>query len=237
VAEIPKKLLKILQGVTAKRAKTVIDHIIEHGHITTVELKDLYGYNHPPRAARDVREQGIPLDTFRMKGKDGRPMAAYRFADLTKIENHKLGGRQVFPKLLKTDLYAAQDGRCAICNQGYEDRYLQVDHRVPYEVAGDRVSDEADQAAFMLICGSCQRSKSWTCEHCENWLDDKDSIVCLRCYWASPTEYTHAAMRQERRVDIVWAENEIKDFERIRREAEKNHRSIGEEIKRLIQRT
>ena len=35
--------------VLAKRAKTVIDHILKHGHITTEELKNLYGYDHPPR--------------------------------------------------------------------------------------------------------------------------------------------------------------------------------------------
>jgi hypothetical protein len=48
--------------VTAKRPKTVIGHILKHGQITTEELKNLYGYNHPPRAARDVKEHGIPIE-------------------------------------------------------------------------------------------------------------------------------------------------------------------------------
>ena len=60
----PKEFIKLLQSVKAKRPKTVIDHILKHGQITTEELKDTYGYNHPPRAARDVREQGIPLKTL-----------------------------------------------------------------------------------------------------------------------------------------------------------------------------
>ena len=155
MAELPEKFLKILRGITAKRAKTVIDHILANGHITTEELKEQDGYAHPPRGARDVREQGIPLETFKVKGADGRSIAAYRFADLSKIEGHKLGGRRIFSKQLSVDLYGRQEGRCGICYQVYERRYLQVDHRVPYQVIGDRAADESNRSAFMLICGSC----------------------------------------------------------------------------------
>lgn len=55
----------------------VIDHIIAHGFITTEDLQK-YGYNHPPRAARDVREAGIPLETFFVESSDGQRIAAYR---------------------------------------------------------------------------------------------------------------------------------------------------------------
>ncbi|MCL2134043.1 MAG: hypothetical protein FWH37_00565 [Candidatus Bathyarchaeota archaeon] len=56
--------LKLLNSITAKRPRAVIQHIIEYGYITSQELKDTYGYNHPPRAVRDVREHGIPLITY-----------------------------------------------------------------------------------------------------------------------------------------------------------------------------
>jgi hypothetical protein len=74
--KLPEWFLERLESITAKRAKTVIDHILKHGHITTEQLKDLYGYDHPPRAARDVREQGIPLETFRVSGSQGRSIAS-----------------------------------------------------------------------------------------------------------------------------------------------------------------
>ena len=48
----PKEFLELCKSVTAKRPKTVIDHILKHGHITTEELRNKYGYDHPPRAAR-----------------------------------------------------------------------------------------------------------------------------------------------------------------------------------------
>ncbi len=46
--EVSAELLALCRTITAKRPKTVIDHILKHGFITTEELKDNYGYNHPP---------------------------------------------------------------------------------------------------------------------------------------------------------------------------------------------
>ena len=238
MAKLPQEFLDALNRVTAKRARTVIDHILKHGHITTEELKERYGYDHPPRAARDVREQGIPLETYALKGAHGRTIAAYRFGDLfgdlSKIERHKLGGRQTFSKLLKTDLYAKQDGRCAICFQPYEDRYLQVDHRVPYEVAGDNVADQSNQSAFMLICASCQRSKSWTCEHCENWKTVKDRGTCATCYWGSPEKYTHLAMQSLRREVMTWTGDEVKSHARLLKRALQAKMPLSDYIKKLL---
>ena len=76
IVAIDPKLLEAAQKVTAHRPKVMIDHIIAHGYITTEELKETYGYNHPPRVAGDVRDQGIPLETFKVKGRDGRSIAA-----------------------------------------------------------------------------------------------------------------------------------------------------------------
>lgn len=38
----PKEFLELCRSVTAKRPKTVIDHILKHGHIATEELKEKY---------------------------------------------------------------------------------------------------------------------------------------------------------------------------------------------------
>ncbi len=46
--DYPKEFLELLHSVTAKRPKTVIDHILQYGFITTEQLKDIYGYSHPP---------------------------------------------------------------------------------------------------------------------------------------------------------------------------------------------
>ena len=70
MTEYPKEFLDLLESVTAKRPRTVIQHILKNGYITSEELKDVYGYNHPPRAVRDVREYGIPLVTYRVQGSD-----------------------------------------------------------------------------------------------------------------------------------------------------------------------
>jgi hypothetical protein len=72
---LPEEFIKFCKSITAKRPRAIIDHILEYGFITTEEIKEQYGYNYPPRAARDVREQGIPLETFRVKGSDGKTIA------------------------------------------------------------------------------------------------------------------------------------------------------------------
>ncbi|MDQ6704147.1 MAG: helix-turn-helix domain-containing protein [Pseudomonadota bacterium] len=82
-AALPKEFVELCKSVSAKRARTVIDHILEHGIITNEDLSERYGYDHPPRAIRDVREHGIPLITHRITSpKTGRQIGAYTFDNL-----------------------------------------------------------------------------------------------------------------------------------------------------------
>jgi 5-methylcytosine-specific restriction endonuclease McrA len=232
---VSKKIGQQLKTITNKRARIVIEHILKHGFITTEDLEKKYGYNHPPRAARDVREAGIPLETFRVKSGDGRSIAAYRFGDLTKIQQSQFQGRRTFPKQFKEKLYQASQGKCAICSNPFEMRYLQIDHRVPYGVAGDIAGEALKLEDYMLVCGSCNRAKSWSCEHCLNWKNDKLSQVCLTCYWASPDNYNHIALQEVRRTDILWRAEEVQAYERLKKSAKKNQATIPEYVKKIVE--
>ena len=232
--KLPKEFLERLAAVTDKRPKTVIDHILKHGHITTQELRDKYGYNHPPRAAKDVRDQGIPLETFRVKGGDGKSIAAYRFADLSRIRRGFLGGRRTFPKEFRDNLAVTNGCRCHICLSQLEEHYLQIDHRVPYEVVGDVKFDERDLDSFMLLCGSCNRAKSWSCEHCDNWIKGKSPEVFEGCYWASPESYEHVAMKDSRRLDLMWLGDEVVVHDELRERARAERQLIPEYVKRIL---
>jgi hypothetical protein len=234
--DLPKWFVQRPKAVTAKRAKTVIDHILKHGHVTTEELKTLYGYDHPPRAARDVREQGIPLETFRIAGSQGKSIAAYRFADPSQIRAGTLSGRKVFSKDFKALLLTRCGGKCGICLTEYEARYLQVDHKVPYEVGGEG-GGETVPDEFQLICGSCNRAKSWSCEHCTNWTKAKEVEVCQSCYWASPESYGHIALQPVRRLDVVWSAHEVADYERLRKAARKAGQSLAEFVKAVLRKS
>ena len=231
--DLPEWFIKKAKAVTAKRAKTVIDHILKHGHITTEELKTLYGYDHPPRAARDVREQGIPLETFRIAGTQGKSIAAYRFADPSKIRSGKLSGRKVFSKEFKDLLVGRSGCRCGLCLTKYEARYLQVDHCVPYEVGGESGGESAPDE-FQLTCGSCNRAKSWSCEHCTNWTDDKQVKVCRTCYWASPEAYKHVALRPIRRLDVTWTGDETREYDQLAQQAKKADQPLPEFVKAVL---
>lgn len=231
--ELPQEFLAKLRAVTHKRARVVIEHILEHGYITTEDLVKTYGYNHPPRAARDVREQGIPLITFRVKSSDGRSIAAYKFGDLSDIEEGRLGGRQVFARHLKDALFAAQEGKCAICVGKFEKRYLQVDHRIPYAIAGDIDHFDRDTNDYMLLCTACNRAKSWSCEHCPNW-QTKSANICSQCYWAYPHEYTHIALREIRRTDLLWDSEDIIIYNSLIEAARKARITIPDYVKKII---
>ena len=231
--ELPEGLLEKLLAVTNKRAKIVIKHILEYGYITTEDLEKTYGYSHPPRAARDVREQGIPLKTFRVKSSDGRSIAAYKFGNLEDMEGERLGGRRVFAKNLRNDLFNGQERKCAICTGKFEKRYLQIDHRIPYEIAGDIDHLNKEAKDYMLLCAACNRAKSWSCEHCPNW-QTKSSKICSQCYWAYPDEYTHIALREVRRIDILWDEEEILIYNELKEAAQKAHFAVPDYVKQII---
>ncbi len=65
-----KAILAAAKTIKGKRSRIVVDHILRHGSITTEDLEK-YGYKHPPRAVRDVREQGLPLEMFWTVSSDG----------------------------------------------------------------------------------------------------------------------------------------------------------------------
>lgn len=50
MCKLPKEFIEKLKSVTAKRPATIINHILLHGKITSEEIKDIYGYNHPPKS-------------------------------------------------------------------------------------------------------------------------------------------------------------------------------------------
>ncbi|MBI4442516.1 MAG: HNH endonuclease [Acidobacteria bacterium] len=231
---LSREFLDRLKAVTSKRPRTVIEHILKHGFITTEELKAKYGYNHPPRAARDVREQGIPVETFTVEGSDGRKIAAYRFGDPSAVRRGFIGGRHAFPKAFKVALLESNGSRCHICFQEHAERYLQIDHRIPYEVAGDVAFSERHSASYMLLCGSCNRAKSWSCEHCRNWTDLKSTETCAICYWASPESYSHIAMQDARRLDLVWLGNETKVYDKLRGGADAAKEDMPAYVKRIL---
>lgn len=229
--DLPQEFLELLKTIRGKRARIVIEHILEHGFITTEDLEQRYGYKHPPRAIRDVREQGIPIETYSIKTTEGKTIAAYRLGEFAGVVTGRIGGRRSYPRSLKKLLLDGTGSKCAVCSQSYQVRYLQIDHRVPYEVAGDTGLDY-DPEEFMLLCGSCNRAKSWSCEHCTNWRITKDPDICKSCYWGSPNSYNHIALQSIRRIDLVWYESEVIDYDRLKAHAPDHE--LAEFIKSIL---
>ena len=233
--ELPADFLKVIKSVKNKRAKFVIDTILSKGSCSTEDLKDA-GYEHAPRAARDVRELGIPLVTGKGKDRDGKQMAVYTFGDweAAKKQNSlsKTGGRKQLTEKLKDALIKRYGCRCYLYNEEYPERLLQPDHRIPYEIGGDP-EDMMDTDKFMLLCPSANRDKSWACEHCPNW-STKDVSICSNCYYAYPENYTHIAGEQERKIELVFKGNDVLLYEEAKRNAALMDIRLNEYFKYLI---
>jgi 5-methylcytosine-specific restriction endonuclease McrA len=230
----PPEFLAKLAKVTGQRSRIVVDHILANGFITTEDLKVVYGYNHPPRAIKDVRDQGIPLETYSVKNSEGRKIAAYRFGDPSQVRGDRFQGRGTFPKSFKEDLIREYGCQCSICCTKYESRYLQIDHCIPYDIAGDNPQAERKISEYMLLCGSCQRAKSWSCENCVNSKEEKSPKVCEKCYWANTDSYTHVALRQIRKLDIVWYEDEVDNYTKLQAKAEESDVPLPDYVKKVI---
>ncbi len=231
------QILALCDKVTAKRARALIDYFIEHGECSTEDLNDL-GYDHPPRVAGDVKEAGIPIvmTRDRISARTGRRIGVYRFGDPGDIKAGPIGGRRAFSKTFKQQLVRKYGSRDAFTQEKLQPRYLQIDHRVPYQVAGDTAFDESNPDAYMLIDASSQRAKSWSCENCQNAREDRRADVCLSCFWASPEDYTHIAMEQVRRVDLEWRGSEVEAFDQLRERATRKGVSVQALAKQLLAR-
>jgi len=164
-------------------------------------------------------------------GADGRKIAAYKFGDPEQQPFSKVSGRTELSKEIKTQLIEKYGCKCFIYLEAVGARDLQIDHRIPFEIDGD---NETNPENFMLLSGSANRAKSWSCEHCENW-QRKDREVCLSCYWAFPENYSHIAMLEVRRIDLLWQGNDIEKYEALKKQAALYQQTLPEFIKNILE--
>lgn len=233
-SNVPPEMRERIYKLRNKRARRLLELILEHGEVTTEQLSEDFGYQHPPRAKKDAIDLGFPVVARTVSSRDGtRRISAYSLAtNATFLEGR--GGRRLIPKALRDRLLAAAGGRCASCGARFPDRSLQVDHRIPYEIGGEtavaRVGD------FQVLCASCNRAKSWTCEtECPNWVE-RDPSVCVTCMWGSPKNYEHIATQPRRQVVLTWDGEETDGYERLRRDAAGVGEDLATYIRRLLRR-
>lgn len=237
--EVPPKIRQLAENVIAaganKRAIAVLKVMLDKGYISTDEVQEM-GYNHPPRAIGDVRDSGIPIVTgSETSPKTGRRMAVYSFGRETDIQNGRIGGRSALPKAFKRSLIERYGQIDCITGATTDERALQIDHRVPYRIAGDQGLSDHDVSKYMLLDASSQRSKSWSCEHCPNMAPEERKLeVCETCFWASPEKFTHVATLDVRRADVVWQSDEVRSFDRLAALAEKLGCAISDLVKRAV---
>ena len=154
-------IVKEMRVRTSGRSRHVIEQILEHGYVTTTTLASL-GYDHPPRAARDVKDRGIPLETV-MKEIEGKKVAHYRFPDEVDALDRTASGRVAISKQFRQEViehYGQQDIFTGVVTDFGD---LQIDHRIPFHISGDP-NPPFNVADFMPVSSAMNRIKSWACE-------------------------------------------------------------------------
>lgn len=233
---ISKEFYEQLMSVTGKRARFVIEKIMNDGSCSTEDLKDA-GYEHAPRAKRDVVEAGIPIVNDKGTDRAGRRMAVYKFGNWEEYKTQnslaKTKGRNNLTDKLKQQLISENGCKCALYGESFPETLLQTDHRVPFEIGGDP-DDMMDTSKFMLLSPSANRAKSWACEHCINWIN-KNKTMCETCYYASPEDYDHVSGERERRLDVIFRKSEIDIYNMVCDRAKAEGIAIQEAFKKIVE--
>ena len=228
---------RFIAAGTNKRAILVLSLLLQNGSATTAEMQ-ARGYDHPPRAFGDVRDAGFPLLREWFTDEQGRRMGRYRFGNSEDIRAGRFHGRTAVPKPFRNRLLAYYGEMDCITGALLPSTMLQVDHRIPYRVAGDPEAPTWLVEDFMLLDASSQRSKSWSCENCKNWKSILDTAICRTCcrtcFWAFPESYTHVAMEAVRRTDIVWHGGDIHLHDRIKDQADAEGITMAEALLKII---
>lgn len=202
------------RGRASKRAREVARIILDRGSCTTSDLEEL-GYKHAPRAVKDLKDAGVEILTAMESYTDpsnGQQKRRARYA-VVGVDPSKESRRQ-FSKAISDAVKTP--GKCEVCGSPPP---LQVDHRIPFDIAGETYPHVVSE--LMPLCPSCNRSKSWTCEHCPNWKV-KHKEMCRTCMWASPREYKHVAGEERREVRITLTDpQDVLRFDLIRPDAKK----------------
>ncbi len=228
--ELPPEFVARIKNVTNKRARLVLDRIAEKGSVTTEELREL-GYDDPRHARMDVIDLGFPMASKRVKNRDGKKsIAEYSFNLMGKLGEKGKAGRLALPKKQRDAIIAKAGSKCELCGATHD---LQIDHRVPYQVAGESLKN--DPNPYMALDGSCNRRKSWACEHCKNFTEGTEVEVCKQCYWANPEEQKHVAMQPIRRAEVVWQGENCKAFDEFQAKCKREGTTLAEGLKKLIQ--
>ena len=224
---------QVINGGGSKRAAEVLKVMLDKGSISTDEINAL-GYNHPPRAIGDVRDCGIPVITGKGVSKSGQQMAVYSLGVAADIQDGRVGGRSAFPKKFKVALVSRYGAVDCITGAQLDERVLQIDHRVPYRIAGDAGLSDHDVEAYMLLDASSQRAKSWSCENCPNMAPPaRKPFVCRRCFWAYPEDYDHIATEQLRRTDVSWQGADVAVHDHLEKIAHRDGLTVADLLRQL----
>jgi hypothetical protein len=204
----------------SKRAQRALEFLLDEGSVTTGDLQAA-GYDHPPRAVRDLKDAGFTIES-KIVNVGGKHMSQYTLVDSMSAD---FAQRRPISNMFRKQLFEQHRYRCAVCGGLFITRMLQADHRVPFHIGGD--PEVLETKAFMPLCASDNRAKSMSCETCPNW-QVRDVDMCKACYWHDPEDYSHVATVDERRLTITARDDDVATIDDLKAEADALAMTIGD---------
>jgi hypothetical protein len=185
----------------------------------------------------DVQDTGLPIVTSETKDENNKDILSYKFAEEGKISFLREQDRKHFSKDFKDHLIEKHGSICCICLIKEESGHLQIGQRIPYGVLDEIQYKKEKEKNYFLLCGSCNRSKSLSCDTCKNYKEIKDPNVCKSCYWASPEKYNHIAMKKEGRIELVFTEELMETYNKIKSASETAKTNICKFVIELLKKS
>lgn len=219
------------------RAKAAADLLMEKGVITKYDFEETHvPVSQAPRAIRDLKDHGIPIETLR---KISVPQAKtkvnrYTLGSIDNINTSMRYGRMYDPTGMKEKLAKLHGDVCVFCGKKLTAKDRELDHKLPVNIFGDLSPVERlNPDNYQLVCRGCNRLKREATSH-GAFDDQREGMdIVKQNYWYDPVQY------RKNRDDRLYAHNvivwntskDIQAYKQISQYAKDSSKSFQEALK------
>ncbi|USK86154.1 HNH endonuclease [Peribacillus asahii] len=160
-------------------SRTEIEGIQEDGTRT---------YGDPSRTVTVLEECGFEIERG-YTTENGQRMQQYKLNSLNQdVANIKR--RTTITKKMRLQVFERDNFRCAICQNTFEEAFLEPDHKTPIQIQGDEIdlSDSNWMDKLQTMCKICNGRKREVCKKCV-------TLDCDNCPWCHPEELLESFVR------------------------------------------
>ncbi|MGT4651768.1 HNH endonuclease [Bacillus cereus] len=145
-------------------------------------------YGDPSRTVTVLEECGFDLSRSYTYENNQR-MQQYKLNSIEQdVDNIKR--RTTITKKMKSFIFERDNFRCAICQNTFEESFLEPDHKTPIQITGDEIdiTDPNWAEKLQTMCKICNGRKREVCKKCT-------TFDCNNCPWCHPEQLLQNMVR------------------------------------------